>query len=265
MKKRIISAIVMLAIFIPLLIIGGLPFRILGTVVSLMGAYELLKIREKKKPFPLVLKILTYLLTAAITLHNTNNTVINYIFDYRYLTFILFIYLSSMVLINDKKKYNINDAFYLIGSALFIGLSFNLLVQIRNYSIFYIIYIFLITITTDTFAMAIGRRIGKHKMAPLISPNKTYEGSAGAIIMGTLIPSIFYIEVIGSNNIALIIGATCILSIVAQLGDLSFSAIKRYYDKKDFSNLIPGHGGILDRLDSVIFVLLVFVIFLNYI
>ena len=265
MKKRIISAAVMLAIFIPLLIIGGLPFRILGAVVSLLGVYEIIRIREAKKPFPMVLKVLTYILTVIITLYNTHNSILNYMIDYRYLTFILFIYLSAMVLVNDKKKYNINDAFYLIGSALFIGLSFNLLVQIRNYSIFYIIYIFLITITTDTFAMAIGRRIGKHKMAPLISPNKTFEGSIGAVIMGTLIPSIFYIEVIGANNIALVIGATCILSIVAQLGDLSFSAIKRYYDRKDFSNLIPGHGGILDRLDSIIFVLLVFVILLNYI
>ena len=265
MKKRIISAVVMLAIFIPLLIIGGLPFRILGTIVSVMGAYELLKIREKKKPFPLVLKIITYLLTAAIALYNTDNVVLNYMIDYRYLTFILFIYLISMVIVNDKKKYNINDAFYLIGSALFIGLSFNLLIQIRNYSIYYIIYIFLITITTDTFAMAIGRRIGKHKMAPLISPNKTFEGSIGAVIMGTLIPAVFYIEVIGSNHMLLVVGVTCILSIVAQFGDLAFSSIKRYYDKKDFSNLIPGHGGILDRLDSVIFVLLVFVILLNYI
>ena len=265
MKKRVISAIVMLGIFIPLLIIGGLPFRILGTVVAMLGSYEIIKIRETKKPFPGALKFATYILTGIITLHGTDNSVLNYMIDYRYLTFILFLYLIAMVLINDKKKYNINDAFYLTSSALFIGLSLNLLIQIRNYSIFYIIYIFLITITTDTFAMAIGRRIGKNKMAPLISPNKTFEGSIGAVIMGTLIPSIFYIEVIGSNNIALIIVITCILSIVAQLGDLSFSAIKRYYDRKDFSNLIPGHGGILDRLDSVIFVLLVFVILLNYI
>ncbi len=83
--------------------------------------------------------------------------------------------------------------------------------------------------------------------------------------MGTFIPCVFYYQVIGTSNVIFLILATMILSIAAQFGDLSFSAIKRYYDKKDFSNLIPGHGGILDRLDSVIFVVLVFVIILNFI
>ncbi|MGN0973706.1 MAG: phosphatidate cytidylyltransferase [Bacilli bacterium] len=265
MKKRIISAIVLLLIFIPLLIIGGLPFRILGALVSLLAIYELLNIRENRKKFPLFLKIITYIITVILTLYNTDSTVLNYSIDYRYLTFIIFFYLISMVLVNDKKKYNINDAFHLIGSTLFIGMSFNLILQLRNYSIFYVIYIFLITTMTDMFAMEIGKRIGKHKMVPEISPKKTWEGSIGGVIMGTFIPTVFYYQVIGTSNILLLIVMTMILSVVAQFGDLSFSAIKRYYDKKDFSNLIPGHGGILDRLDSVIFVVLVFVILLSFI
>lgn len=265
MKKRIISAIVLLAIFVPLLIIGGLPFRILGALVSLLAIYELLNIRENRKKFPLFLKIITYIITVILTLYNTDSTVLNYTIDYRYLTFIIFFYLISMVLVNDKKKYNINDAFHLIGSTLFIGMSFNLILQLRNYSIFYVIYIFLITTMTDMFAMEIGKRIGKHKMVPEISPKKTWEGSIGGVIMGTFIPTVFYYQVIGTSNILLLILMTMILSVVAQFGDLSFSAIKRYYDKKDFSNLIPGHGGILDRLDSIIFVVLVFVILLSFI
>ena len=82
--------------------------------------------------------------------------------------------------------------------------------------------------------------------------------------MGTFIPSIFYMQVIGTNNPLLVVGITLLLSIIAQLGDLSFSSIKRYYEKKDFSDLIPGHGGILDRLDSIIFVILIFVILMNF-
>lgn len=265
MKKRIISAIVMLAIFIPLLIIGGVPFKILGAVASLLAIYELLDIREKRKSFPLFLKLVTYIITVILTLHNTSSTVLNYTIDYRYLTFIIFFYLISMVLVNDRKKYNINDAFHLIGSTLFIGMSFNLIIQLRNYSIFYVIYIFLITTMTDMFAMEVGKRIGKHKMVPEISPKKTWEGSIGGVIMGTFIPSVFYYQVIGTSNVLVLVLTTMVLSIVAQFGDLSFSSIKRYYDKKDFSNLIPGHGGILDRLDSVIFVVLVFVIILNFI
>ena len=265
MKARILSAIVMLAIFIPLLIIGGLPFKILVGVIALLASYELVHIREQRKSFPLYIKIITYVITILIALNGTNNgNVLNYSFDYRYITFILFVYLFSMVLINDRKKYNINDAFYLSSSCLFIGVAFNLLLQLRNYSINYVIYLFLITTMTDMFAMEVGKRIGKTKMAPNISPKKTYEGSIGGIIMGTFIPSIFYMQVIGATNPLLVVGITLLLSIIAQLGDLSFSSIKRYYEKKDFSDLIPGHGGILDRLDSIIFVILIFVILLNF-
>ena len=265
MKARIISAAVMLAVFIPLLILGGIPFKIFVAIIALLASYELVHIREQRKVFPLFIKIMTYAITTLIALNGTNNgNVLNFSFDYRYITFILFVYLFSMVIINDRKKYNINDAFYLSASCLLIGVTFNLLLQLRNYSIYYVIYLFLITTMTDMFAMEVGKRIGKTKMAPNISPKKTYEGSIGGVIMGTFIPSIFYMQVIGTTNPILLVGITMLLSIVAQLGDLSFSSIKRYYEKKDFSDLIPGHGGILDRLDSIIFVTLIFVILLSF-
>ena len=265
MKARIISAAVMLAIFIPCLILGGIAFKVLVAIIALFASYELVHIREQRKVFPLFIKIMTYVITVLIALNGTNNgNVLNFSFDYRYITFILFVYLFSMVLINDRKKYNINDAFYLSASCLLIGVTFNLILQLRNYSIYYVIYLFLITTMTDMFAMEVGKRIGKTKMAPLISPKKTYEGSIGGVIMGTFIPSIFYMQVIGTTNPILVVGITMLLSIVAQLGDLSFSSIKRYYEKKDFSDLIPGHGGILDRLDSIIFVTLIFVILLSF-
>lgn len=184
--------------------------------------------------------------------------------DYRIIASLIFVYIIPMVLINDSKKYNLNDALFLIGSTIFIGLSFNLLITIRNISLDYIIYIFLIATMTDTFALLTGRKIGKRKLAPDISPNKTIEGSIGGSLIGTIVASTYFYEVIDPTvGIVGIVLVTLVLTILGQIGDLVFSSIKRYYNTKDFSNLIPGHGGILDRLDSIIFIVLGFLLFLS--
>lgn len=117
---------------------------------------------------------------------------------------------------------------------------------------------------TDTFALLTGRKIGKRKLAPDISPNKTIEGSIGGSLVGTIVASAYFYEVIDPTvGIVGIVLVTLILTILGQIGDLVFSSIKRYYNTKDFSNLIPGHGGILDRLDSIIFIVLGFLLFLS--
>ena len=152
----------------------------------------------------------------------------------------------------------------MIGATLFIGISFTLIIAIRNYNLEYIIYIFLIATITDTYALLTGRKIGKHKLAESISPNKTIEGAIGGSIMGTIVASIYFLEFIDPTaSIFAVASMTLILTIIGQIGDLVFSAIKRYYNTKDFSNLIPGHGGILDRLDSIIFIVLAFLLFLS--
>ena len=270
MKQRIISAVVLLTIFIPILLIGKIPYALLMTVLAWMALYEMLKVRNTKKPFPVLMKILSYALVMFFVITNYNLTKsivldnLAFYLDYRIIAIFIFAYITPIVFINDNKKYNLNDALFLVGSTLFIGVSFSLLILIRNMSLSYIIYLFLIAIITDTFALFTGRRIGKNKLAPQISPNKTIEGSIGGSIMGTIVASVYLIEsgVVNAGPVPIVI-MTLILTIIGQIGDLVFSAIKRYYNTKDFSNLIPGHGGILDRLDSIIFIVLGFLLFLS--
>ena len=110
---------------------------------------------------------------------------------------------------------------------------------------------------TDTFAYAVGRRFGKHKLTS-VSPKKSIEGSIGGTI-GSVIVALIFTYIIKNNiNIDLsyiLVGITaCILSVLSQIGDLAASSIKREMDVKDYGNLLPGHGGMLDRIDSLIFI-----------
>ena len=154
----------------------------------------------------------------------------------------------------------------MIGITLFVELSFNLLILVRNYDLNYLLYLLLITTLTDTFALISGTYIGTHQLSPTISPNKTIEGLIGGVLMGTFVATTFYFTVMNHQiSLVLLIFVTVFLSIVGQLGDLVFSSIKRTYQTKDFSNIIPGHGGVLDRFDSLIFTVLAFILVLGII
>lgn len=261
MKTRVLSAILIVLVFIPFLVVGDVPFAVFMSALSAFALYELFKVRESKKKFPLLLKIIGYFIVVAFSLNNFSSVEFKYSFDYRIMAAIIFTFLSPMVFINDTKKFNLNDSLFLTGSVLFLGLSFNLIIITRNYDISYILYLLLVTTITDTFALFTGKLVGKHKLCPKISPNKTIEGFVGGVVMGTFVATAFYNTVISSSvSLVLVIFLTMLLCLVGQLGDLVFSSIKRYYDVKDFSNLIPGHGGILDRFDSLIFVTLAFII-----
>ena len=122
----------------------------------------------------------------------------------------------------------------------------------------------LICIVTDAFAMFTGMLIGRHKACPKISPKKTVEGCIGGSIIGTIVGVIFYGCLIGNFSVKLVL-ITLVLTIIGQLGDLFFSKIKRENGIKDFSNIMPGHGGVLDRLDSLCFVVMAYLIFISYI
>ena len=158
-----------------------------------------------------------------------------------------------IIFYNDSKRYNISDAFYVMGIVFFLGFAFHNIIYMAKLDIYKCILIFLIAFTTDTYAYIGGMLIGRHRLTS-ISPKKSIEGCIIGTIMGCLISTIFYNIFIGGLSLSLIVLICFLLTILSEIGDLVFSSIKRYFNKKDYSNLIPGHGGILDRFDSVIFV-----------
>lgn len=262
MKERVISAILMFIILVPLLYLGSWPFNLLILVLGLLATYELLNLN---KNLPKLIKFITYISVILIIIINTNNKNFLFNLDSKFLIVLLFIYLSMLVFINNQSKYNYKDAFYLVGIVLFLGISFSNFIIIRNKDLYLLIYLLSITITTDTFALFIGKAFGKHKLASKISPNKTIEGFVGGSLIGTIIASLIYIIFILKEyqSVYLVILITFILTLIGQLGDLIKSSIKRNAEIKDFSNLIPGHGGILDRCDSIIFVIMSYIIISN--
>jgi len=259
MKNRIISAIIMIMLFVPIAIIGGYPFLILFSILGLLGLKELI---DLEKNIPLVIKISAYIFSLFFILFNYSTKMLNFSFNVEFFLAICLFYFCAVVIIGDLKKYNYKDAIYLIIGVLFIGMMFKGFIVVRNIGLYEIFYLFLISSLTDTFALFCGKYFGKNKLS-VISPNKTIEGSIGGSLFGSVFSSLIYLALTGfDSNVFVVLGVTLILSILGQIGDLFFSSIKRMYGIKDFSNLIPGHGGILDRLDSVLFVLLGYIIIL---
>lgn len=259
MKKRIISGIVLALIGIPLIIKGGSLFNYGVLILGLGALYEFLKI--KKDDIPLPVKIISYFLLSYIILYSQRVENLVFVIDFRVMS-LSFLLLVLPIIFTKNKVYNIEDALYTIGGVFLISLSLNTLIRIRSVRMAYAIYIILVSGFTDVFAYFVGGLIGKRRLNSL-SPKKTLEGAIGGTLAAGIVASNFYYMVIGGNLLNVIL-LTVVLSIIGQFGDLLFSAIKRYYKVKDFSDLIPGHGGILDRIDGLIFILLGYILFLPF-
>ena len=252
MKMRLIGALILIVVLVPLLILGGLPFEIGIALISALSFRELLILYKKKNKIPLILEIFSYIGLVVITL--SLDSILQAI---SLVIMILFIPL----IIFKKEEYNFNKCTSLLGIIIFIGVIYHTIINVRIGGMEELIYLLSITILTDTFAYLGGKFFGKTKLLERISPNKTVEGSLIGTIVGTSISSVLYLFVINPGmNVGIIILISFVLSIIGQIGDLVFSAIKREFDIKDYSNIIPGHGGLLDRFDSIAFVSLFYIV-----
>ena len=263
MKQRIISAIIALIIVIPVILIGGYTYYVGVGILAIIGFYEMISVREKQRKFPVVVKCLSMVSFLAIVLFTCINEK-EFNLDYRILILDLFACFIPLIGIKND-KYNAEDALFLVAITLFLGMSFRYLIIVRNIDILYLIYVLLITIMADTFAHFFGTKIGRYKLAPDISPNKTVEGMIGGLFFGTYIGTMFFITFISpASSVLIVMVVSLMLSIVAEFGDLVFSAVKRNFGVKDYGNIMPGHGGVLDRLDSVIFAVLAFSFLISF-
>ncbi|MFA7561077.1 MAG: phosphatidate cytidylyltransferase [Candidatus Izemoplasmatales bacterium] len=182
-----------------------------------------------------------------------------YLFVFIYLIGLLLFYSLFYVFVEGFKKEDFSEQILTIfyTSLGFIGFAF-----LRTKSLEIIVYLFLVSMLTDVFAYFIGVKFGKTRLAPKISPKKSVEGAIGGLVIGSLIAVLFaYFFKVFNLNIIWVILLTITLSIISQLGDLLASKFKREYGIKDYSQIFPGHGGVLDRFDSSMFAAIFLMLF----
>ncbi len=264
--QRIISATVALLVLAGILYVKGMAFSFAILFVGFIASYEFYKAFKSKgdnPKFDVVVALVNMPIMATILLQMSNYQ--NKVTFFILFASVMLIYILIQLFVSMKDIMDPKGVMIAILSIFYISLPLCILLLLSNVeSGYWLIYlIFFISFSSDTFAYTSGRLFGKRKLAPKMSPNKTIAGSVGAII-GTAIVLIL-LRVFDLYSYTYLEGLILAVlgSVLAQIGDLTASILKRYTGIKDFGKLMPGHGGILDRLDSIIFVTpLVFIYYL---
>lgn len=264
MLKRTITAAVGVAILVVACIFSDtLVFPILLGLMALLGVYEMLGCVGVRKNF--IVSLCLYVMTVIVTvLTETIPDHSLYVAVYASILFCIMLILLTVSVFSEGKV-PVDKVCISFTTCAYIITGFISIIQLRNltnhdsYNIGKVVYllVFIAPWVTDTFAYFCGRLFGKHKLIPSVSPKKTIEGSIGGIVF-CIIGCVVYRIILSLLNyenlppIWIFAALGLIISIVSQIGDLMFSLIKRRYGIKDYGVLFPGHGGVLDRFDSVI-------------
>ncbi len=257
MLKRFISGIVAFGILLIVMIQKNqLIFNSAVVIISCIGLWEFYSAVKKKgaKPIELLGYISVLLLVGIGKIPNDILIMITL------LIIPLALFLTFCVSILTSLKYNIEDIAITLFGIIYVTYLFSFLVHTRamNNGEYFIWFIFGGAWLTDTFAYLVGIAIGKHKFSK-ISPKKSIEGCIGGLL-GCVLFYIGYAHLLNVNIVNMNINYVFIgilgfcVSIVAQIGDFAASSIKRYCEIKDYSEIMPGHGGILDRFDSILMI-----------
>lgn len=252
MKQRVISGAVLVVILAITLYFGGIVTCGLMALVSLVGNMELLRVYGVNKKTPgIVCYLATVLYYIAIYLDRMDIIVPMMVV---YLLVMLAVYVLTFPTYSDKQIMAAFMDFFYVS----VMLSFVYLIRNMEHGLVLVLLIIVSSWINDTCAYFVGRALGKHKMAPVLSPKKSIEGLIGGIVGAGVFGAVFGIlfdKYVDTMNYAPLLFAVvgAVGALPAVIGDLAASAIKRNNDIKDYGKLIPGHGGILDRFDSIIF------------
>ncbi|MBR2578450.1 MAG: phosphatidate cytidylyltransferase [Erysipelotrichaceae bacterium] len=246
MKKRVISGAIIGIYAVICLYYGGFFYWPIVAFVGLCGTYEFCSTRNKPVNWIEYCIMVAYM----VLLHLFPEKAMG-------LTLMLIIFLITLAIFDESV--NFDDAAASFMETVILSFATYQMVHVQLENKWLMGYIVIIAFVTDVFALFTGMKFGRHKLNERVSPKKTVEGFIGGWLCGGLIAFIYACFCswfgLGFNFILL---CSIVLPVVSQIGDLAFSLIKRHYNIKDFSNIIPGHGGVMDRFDSLSFTLFVY-------
>jgi phosphatidate cytidylyltransferase len=264
--KRTITGIIFLVVVVGAIAIGNISFFILFELIIIGAMYEFYTLAEKKKFSPLKV----YGIVIGAIVFAANYLFVNDIIGTKIFLAIIPLIISIFIIeLYRKTEYGfVNIGFTLLG-ILYIAIPFTLANYIvfsieANYNAQLLLGFFFLTWSFDTLAYVFGVSFGKHRLFERISPKKSWEGFIGGTLSSLAVAfvlSIFFTEMSFLNWAVLSI----LISVFGTFGDLVESLFKRNIDEKDSGNILPGHGGILDRFDAVLFTLPLFYVYLQFI
>lgn len=256
MKQRLITGIVLAIVLIPLLFVANIIFYGFMAFLVLLASFEMYhmimheKTQSERFVLMVSLPLLTFILYGILL-----SVFLELLSGYMLILFAFFILVFHSIMFIFDKRYTMAEYGKMLLSTWYVAGAFAAISMVRSVGLDVLIYMLILAMLTDVFAYFAGITFGKHKLAEDISPKKTIEGAIGGTFVAVTVATI-YASLSGLylfNHLIVIIIASIFVSFIAQLGDLMASKMKREHHLKDFSKLLPGHGGILDRFDSSLF------------
>lgn len=249
-KTRLLSGIVLVILALIVIISGGYITLASLLAISLVGMYELYRVFQlEKTPLALIAYLIAVVFYAFYFLPITVDPM---------MMVMLFLIMLMFVYVFTYPKYKAKDVMAIFFGMFYVAIMLSYVYQIRilENGVYLAFLIFICSWGCDTCAYCVGVLFGKHKMAPVLSPKKSIEGAVGGVV-GTALLTMVYCFVfktqmqLDTRGIVVLAIISAVAGLISMVGDLTASAIKRNYDIKDYGNLIPGHGGIMDRFDSM--------------